>query len=451
MSTLDDILGKKPKNATSGTATGTTATTTATGGTGTGGSTVANTGNAANAGGAAAAPAQGAATTPPQQAAGTPAATAATAPAAATTAPATATPTPTPTAPAGPNGGGAAATATAGPNNSGVAMPQYGPNNGAAGAFAEDEAKAAGTVAPAPQGRYLTTEDVRKEIERQDKILAANREETPEEKARREKRERRNKMFAAMGDGISALANLFFTTKGAPNMYNPKNSMTERQMALYEKAAAARDKEKAAYNAAANRHYEILTDADARAMKRAEAARQAELDKEKRERQKAQDAAKVENDKKQNEVRDAQIKLYNQKTKESESATNKNNRMGTSSWVSGRSGGGSGGGKGGKPYGTFQGVTYMTKADYDKAVVKAAKKKGVKLQYDSPTTDEYGNVKTVRKNRTIAGMAAEIEGKERQQGGKTRPTASSKPTTAQHNKPTAKPAPKKKSTGVKWK
>lgn len=59
--------------------------------------------------------------------------------------------------------------------------------------------------------------------------------ETAEEKAKRERREKWDKTAAAIGDGISALANLYYTTKGAPNSYDGKNSMSERTRQLYDK------------------------------------------------------------------------------------------------------------------------------------------------------------------------------------------------------------------------
>ena len=59
--------------------------------------------------------------------------------------------------------------------------------------------------------------------------------ETPEEKAKRERKEKWDKTSAAIGDGISALANLYFTTQGSPNSYDGKNSMSERTRQLYDK------------------------------------------------------------------------------------------------------------------------------------------------------------------------------------------------------------------------
>lgn len=53
---------------------------------------------------------------------------------------------------------------------------------------------------------------------------AANRvkPETEEERKKRERREKSAKIVSAVSDGLQALSNLFFTTRGAPNMYDHK-------------------------------------------------------------------------------------------------------------------------------------------------------------------------------------------------------------------------------------
>ena len=60
-----------------------------------------------------------------------------------------------------------------------------------------------------------------------DDIIAEN-EETPEQKKKREKRERLGKIFAAVGDGVAALSDLFFATKGTPSSYNPDTSVYKK-------------------------------------------------------------------------------------------------------------------------------------------------------------------------------------------------------------------------------
>lgn len=44
--------------------------------------------------------------------------------------------------------------------------------------------------------------------------------ETEDQRKAREKRERAQKVIGAVSDGLRALSNLYFTTKGAPNMYH---------------------------------------------------------------------------------------------------------------------------------------------------------------------------------------------------------------------------------------
>lgn len=55
---------------------------------------------------------------------------------------------------------------------------------------------------------------------------AANRvkPETEEERVKRERREKSAKIVSAVSDGLQALSNLFFTTRGAPNMYDHKEA-----------------------------------------------------------------------------------------------------------------------------------------------------------------------------------------------------------------------------------
>ena len=70
--------------------------------------------------------------------------------------------------------------------------------------------------------------------------------EDEQERKAREKRERTNKIIAGVGDMISALANMYYTTKGAPNSFDPKEGLTPKMQARYDmlqKEREARDKE----------------------------------------------------------------------------------------------------------------------------------------------------------------------------------------------------------------
>lgn len=71
-----------------------------------------------------------------------------------------------------------------------------------------------------------------KEIEYQQSLLNAP---TKEEQEAEAKRQKRNALFAAISDGVSALSNLYFTTKGAPNAYTGKKTMTDAVQDRYAK------------------------------------------------------------------------------------------------------------------------------------------------------------------------------------------------------------------------
>lgn len=58
---------------------------------------------------------------------------------------------------------------------------------------------------------------------------------TPEEKAKLEKKKKRDQIFSAIGDGISSLANLYFTSKGAPSMFDASKSASKATKDRYEK------------------------------------------------------------------------------------------------------------------------------------------------------------------------------------------------------------------------
>lgn len=70
---------------------------------------------------------------------------------------------------------------------------------------------------------------------------------TPEEIEKQRKKEKRDKIFAAIGDGISALSNLFFAGKGAPNMYTGVNNMSDRMKVHYDNLSKERKANTKAY------------------------------------------------------------------------------------------------------------------------------------------------------------------------------------------------------------
>lgn len=70
---------------------------------------------------------------------------------------------------------------------------------------------------------------------------------TPEELEKQRKKEKRDKLFAGIGDMVSALSNLYFTTKGAPNSYNHDKSMTSTMEKRWDKIRAQQKEDRQAY------------------------------------------------------------------------------------------------------------------------------------------------------------------------------------------------------------
>lgn len=62
-----------------------------------------------------------------------------------------------------------------------------------------------------------------KEVVIQQMLDGGRKPRTPEEQAALDKKRRRDALFAAIGDGISALSNLYFTTKGSPSADQSKS------------------------------------------------------------------------------------------------------------------------------------------------------------------------------------------------------------------------------------
>ena len=64
---------------------------------------------------------------------------------------------------------------------------------------------------------------------------------TAEELENARKKEKRDKVFAAIGDGIAALSNLYFTTNGAPNAFDPRNSLSAKARERWDKLNKERE------------------------------------------------------------------------------------------------------------------------------------------------------------------------------------------------------------------
>lgn len=64
---------------------------------------------------------------------------------------------------------------------------------------------------------------------------------TPEEVEKERKKQKREAIFSAIGDGISALSNLYFTSQYAPNAYDPTRGMAATTKARFDKLKKERE------------------------------------------------------------------------------------------------------------------------------------------------------------------------------------------------------------------
>lgn len=71
--------------------------------------------------------------------------------------------------------------------------------------------------------------------------------ETAEQKARRERREKTKARIAAVGDGLRALSNMYYATKGAKVVHDPNADMTPALQKRKQMIDAQREKNKAAW------------------------------------------------------------------------------------------------------------------------------------------------------------------------------------------------------------
>lgn len=112
------------------------------------------------------------------------------------------------------------------------------------------------TTASATQEDSDADREVRSynDLLRELKERAAEKPLSPEE----EKRKKRDKLIGGIGDALASVANLYFTTQGAPNMYDPKRSLSEAAKTKWDEIAENNEKigkERLAYMI---KQYELL-------------------------------------------------------------------------------------------------------------------------------------------------------------------------------------------------
>lgn len=280
------------------------------------------------------------------------------------------------------------------------------------------------------------------------------KEPTKEELEKERKKEKRERLFAAIGDGISALSNLFFTTQYAPNMYDPnKETNSEKVENYWTNLRKEREANRQRYvdgyikaKQADDLHAIQQQNADVAAeWKKADTERKNAIAKAQGEvlaarAAKDQSAADLaakkleylmagwpeEQAKKQAEIDllKARKKAADAQANNANASANEHNRRGTASWVS--SSGGKGGRSGGKSGVSKSGGEYIA---YDKnGNVRHFKQKGAAEQYareqgtwqtdySNSTSTKYGITTTTRRPNGGHSVRPKVPAKPTKKGG----------------------------------
>lgn len=259
------------------------------------------------------------------------------------------------------------------------------------------------------------------------------KEPTKEELEKERKKEKRERLFAAIGDGISALSNLFFTTQYAPNMYDPnKETNSERVENYWTNLRKEREANRQRY---VDRYIKAKQADDLHAIQQQNADVQAEWKKADTERKNAiaktqgellaaraakdQSAADLaakkleyliagwpaEQAKKQAEIDllKAKKKAADAQANNSNAAADEHRRRGTASWVSssksgGRSGGKSGVSKSGGEYIAYDKDGNVRHFKQKGAAEQFAREQGTwQTDYSNSTSTKYGITTTTRR------------------------------------------------------
>lgn len=86
----------------------------------------------------------------------------------------------------------------------------------------------------APEGKKLSYEEMFQQ-------MSPYKPPTPEELEKERKKQKREAIFAAIGEGISAMSNLFFTTQYAPNAFDPSKGMAATTKARFDQLKKDRE------------------------------------------------------------------------------------------------------------------------------------------------------------------------------------------------------------------
>lgn len=152
---------------------------------------------------------------------------------------------------------------------------------------------------------------------------------TPLELAEDRRKRRSKAVVSAIGDGLSSLANIYFTSKGAPAVkYDPRGSLSERNKARWDKIDQMRDEKMTRYATDKMKAMEAdIRQKKAEELQKTRLEAQAKAAKQAHEYKMAQIAAQAEADAQQKKLANDFTAEQNQADRESREKINKQNNQ----------------------------------------------------------------------------------------------------------------------------
>ena len=273
-----------------------------------------------------------------------------------------------------------------------------------------------------------------------------NPELTDEERKKKEKQEKAEKLenfFGKVGNLVSGLSNLYFTIKGAPSAYQKQNDDTKQLSDKWERYWIDEEAKKKAW--ARDLGTAVAKDVDNNNKQRQWWANMEQKQKESQRKEQIANAqigrlqALQEGDKakaKYWEAREraladgldidaaeaqAKAEYYRALGRKADAAADKvRNEIG--------------GGTGNRYYGEYGGKRYATKADYDKAVLEDARRRGVNIRQTVGGIEVDGKVYDAKEvDRAIADIAGEMSYQDSQRQTQTQVGSTKQPAKPQRN------------------
>lgn len=252
------------------------------------------------------------------------------------------------------------------------------------------------------------------------------------------RRQRAEGIISGISDAVRSVANLVAAHNYAPNMYDPRGSMSAKAQERFDRMKAEREADADKYFNYAMTIGRLKNEKEQQAYQRGRDALQDKI------RESSENRAQLKADR-DAAMADLRMQLMQGRVSEQEAAaeakrieadyaerywdarvdkersiTARNNRYQPSQGSRG----------GGKPYGTLNGVTYQTKADYDKAVAELANEYGVPTTEETETVSGSGlSKKTTQRTvrRRTPDVARDVEAKARERSNAKQQQAKKKP------------------------